>query len=104
MPISECATLALALNNLLAPLRACLAELKLVPFLGHVELLETTAEPLVVLRLTRSLAAADRARLVAFSEHHQVRIAWQDEQQVHLLDTGPLPQYATWQAKLQFNP
>jgi len=104
VPISECATLALALNNLLAPLRACLAELKLVPFLGHVELLETTAEPLVVLRLTRSLAAADRARLVAFSEHYKVRIAWQDEQQVHLLDTGPLPQYATWQAKLQFNP
>ncbi len=74
--ITRCPVLVHRLEALLTPLRECLAQLKAVRHLGHVELVDADNGPLMVLRHTGPLAADDKEKLEQFSHSHDRRCIW----------------------------
>lgn len=107
VPIETCVIAVPELNALLAPLSKLLPQLKVVNFLGHIELL-LSKQPLVVLRLQAQPRATDRAALESFAERHGVQF-WlhcgaSTTAPQPLLTNQTLPEYQTAGATLAFQP
>ncbi|WP_413727127.1 23S rRNA (uracil(1939)-C(5))-methyltransferase RlmD [Sodalis sp. RH19] len=102
--ITHCPILIPGLEQLLAPLKAALAQLKAAKRLGHVELVMADNGPLVVLRHLDVLDDGDRRRLLDFAARHQVMM-WlaADSESLECLHGEP-PIYHIDDLRLQFSP
>jgi len=102
--VTQCPVLVPPLEALLTPLRNCLAELNGVRQLGHVELVEADNGPLMVLRHTAPLNAADRAKLERFSHSHHLALYLAPQSDIVEQITGQTPCYASDGLPLHFSP
>lgn len=102
--VTQCPVLVPRLEALLTPLRDCLAELSGVRQLGHVELVEADNGPLMVLRHTAPLNAADRAKLERFSHSHHLALYLAPQSDIVEQITGQTPCYASDGLPLHFSP
>ncbi|ALB63865.1 23S rRNA methyltransferase [Cronobacter condimenti 1330] len=102
--VHRCPILVPRLEALLPGLRACLSGLEGVRHLGHVELVEATGGPLMVLRHLKPLSAADREKLECFSHSEGVALYLAPEsdtlEQLH----GDMPWYESDGLRLSFSP
>lgn len=89
--VVQCPVLAPTLGALLPAVRECLSELKSVRQLGHVELVQADNGPLMVLRHTAALPAADKEKLERFSQSHglSLYLAPQSEILEHIRGEAP---------------
>ncbi len=102
--VQQCPVLVPRLEALLAPLRACLADLQALSKLGHVELVMADNGPLMVLRHLSALSDDDRQKLEQFS-HSQglaVFLAPESDKLEHLC--GEFPWYQSDGLRLSFSP
>ncbi len=102
--VTQCPVLVPRLEALLTPLRDCLAELSGVHQLGHVELVDADNGPLMVLRHTAPLNAADRAKLERFSHSHHLALYLAPQSDIVEQVTGQTPCYASDGLPLHFSP
>lgn len=102
--VTQCPVLVPRLEALLTPLRDCLAELSGARQLGHVELVEADNGPLMVLRHTAPLNAADRAKLERFSHSHHLALYLAPQSDIVEQITGQTPCYASDGLPLHFSP
>ena len=102
--ISRCPVLVPRLEALLAPLHACLASLKAVRHLGHVELVLADNGPLMILRHTAPLSAADREKLERFSHSEGLALFLAPESEILEHVTGESPWYNSDGLRLTFSP
>lgn len=102
--VTQCPVLVPRLEALLTPLRDCLAELSGARQLGHVELVEADNGPLMVLRHTAPLNAADRAKLERFSHSHHLALYLASQSDIVEQITGQTPCYASDGLPLHFSP
>ncbi|TDN58549.1 23S rRNA (uracil(1939)-C(5))-methyltransferase RlmD [Scandinavium goeteborgense] len=102
--VTQCPVLVPTLEALLPAVRDCLASLSAVRHLGHVELVQADNGPLMVLRHTAPLSAADKAKLEQFSHSHQLALwlAPQSDSIEHV--NGELPWYSSDGLRLTFSP
>ncbi|KFZ38244.1 23S rRNA methyltransferase [Shewanella mangrovi] len=106
--IDACPVLEPELSALIKPVAAALARLQAVATLGHVELIATESQPMVVIRVTQPLAAKDEERLLELAERLNCAMVLEhaDEQWQYL--RGEQPKYrlltATKSLSLSFNP
>ncbi len=102
--IHACPILRPVLEQLIAPLRACLEGLRAVAHLGHVELAAADNGPLVVLRHLQPLGEEDRRRLLDFAAAQQVSV-WlaPDGERLDCLSGEP-PYYRIAALTLRFSP
>jgi 23S rRNA (uracil1939-C5)-methyltransferase len=102
--VTQCPVLVPTLEALLSAVRDCLASLSAVRHLGHVELVQADNGPLMVLRHTAPLSAADKAKLEQFSHSHQLALwlAPQSDSIEHV--SGELPWYSSDGLRLTFSP
>lgn len=68
--VVQCPVLVPAFGALLPAVRECLSGLQSLRQLGHVELVQADNGPLMVLRHTAALPAADKEKLERFSQSH----------------------------------
>ncbi|MGA7587492.1 MAG: 23S rRNA (uracil(1939)-C(5))-methyltransferase RlmD [Rouxiella badensis] len=102
--ITRCPVLRPELEQLLVPLHQCLAALKAVSRLGHVELVLADNGPVVVLRHLDPLVESDRENLLAFAERHGITFFLApDSENIEKL-CGESPFYHIDGLALQFNP
>ena len=91
--VRHCAVLQPELNRLLAPLQDLIEHLQNPNSIGHIELLlgdeasavtadeaSNVTQPLVVMRTTKTLPAADKQQLIAFAQHHACTLALETRQ------------------------
>lgn len=83
--IPDCPVLEPELSALIEPLRRQLAELRLGPILGHVELIKTNTQH-VVLRLIKPATAQQQQALRVFEAQYQVNFWLQDDTQTNALN------------------
>lgn len=102
--VTQCPVLVPRLEALLTPLRDCLAELSGARQLGHVELVDADNGPLMVLRHTAPLNAADRAKLERFSHSHHLALYLAPQSDIVEQITGQTPCYASDGLPLHFSP
>ena len=102
--VSRCPVLVPRLEALLAPLHTCLASLKAVRHLGHVELVLADNGPLMVLRHTAPLSAADREKLERFSHSEGLALFLAPESEILEHVTGESPWYNSDGLRLTFSP
>lgn len=102
--IAACPILRPELEALLAPLRACLAGLKAVRRLGHVELVLAEQSPLVILRHLDPLCDADQLALSAFAQHHAVGMFSAAQADTLTCLHGEPPSYRIHGLSLTFSP
>ncbi len=102
--VTQCPVLVPRLEALLTPLRDCLAELSGARQLEHVELVEADNGPLMVLRHTAPLNAADRAKLERFSHSHHLALYLAPQSDIVEQITGQTPCYASDGLPLHFSP
>lgn len=102
--VTQCPVLVPTLEALLPAVRDCLASLSAVRHLGHVELVLADNGPLMVLRHTAPLSAADKVKLEQFSHSHQLALwlAPQSDSVEHV--SGELPWYSSDGLRLTFSP
>ncbi len=102
--VHRCPVLVPRLEALLPKLRDCLSSLDGVRHLGHVELVDVTSGPLMVLRHLKPLSAADREKLECFSHSEGVALylAPQSDTLEHL--NGEMPWYESDGLRLTFSP
>ncbi|MDD9630540.1 23S rRNA (uracil(1939)-C(5))-methyltransferase RlmD [Klebsiella michiganensis] len=102
--VVQCPVLVPTLGALLPAVRECLSELKSVRQLGHVELVQADNGPLMVLRHTAALPAADKEKLERFSQSHclSLYLAPQSEILEHI--RGEAPWYTSDGLRLVFSP
>nr|WP_159465115.1 23S rRNA (uracil(1939)-C(5))-methyltransferase RlmD [Scandinavium goeteborgense] len=102
--VTQCPVLVPTLEALLPAVRDCLASLSAVRHLGHVELVQADNGPLMVLRHTAPLSAADKAKLEQFSHSHQLALwlAPQSDSIEHV--NGEFPWYSSDGLRLTFSP
>ena len=102
--VVQCPVLVPTLGALLPAVRECLSELKSVRQLGHVELVQADNGPLMVLRHTAALPAADKEKLERFSQSHglSMYLAPQSEILEHI--RGEAPWYTSDGLRLVFSP
>jgi len=102
--VTQCPVLVPTLEALLPAVRDCLASLSAVRHLGHVELVLADNGPLMVLRHTAPLSAADKAKLEQFSHSHPLALwlAPQSDNVEHV--SGELPWYSSDGLRLTFSP
>lgn len=98
--IQECPVLEPALQALIPPLQALLAELQSPAVIGHLELFSGTALALLV-RLTGPLNALDRQRLLAFSAQWSLQLWLQTENEPQCQNADASLGYALEQWALQ---
>ena len=102
--VEHCPVLRPELEQLLAPVRACLSGLQAVRRLGHVELVLADNGPLLVLRHLDALKEADRQALLAFGERENVAVYLApDSDRVEKL-CGDTPYYQVDGLRLDFSP
>lgn len=77
--IETCLVLAPSLNRLLAPLQAWLSQLEAAGAVTHVELIESSAAPGIILRHTKRLTARDRQQLALLTQAEGCQVWLQGE-------------------------
>lgn len=106
--IEQCPVLDASLSELIKPVAATLAKLQGVAALGHVELIATEPQPMVVIRVVQSLSDKDKTKLVELAQRLNCAMVLEhaDEQWEYL--QGKQPYYALPLAygslDLHFNP
>lgn len=102
--VTQCPVLVPALEALLPAVRECLSGLAGGRHLGHVELVLADNGPLMVLRHTAPLSAADKAKLEQFSHSHQLAL-WLAPQSDSIEQvSGEQPRYTSDGLRLTFSP
>ncbi|MCS2169325.1 23S rRNA (uracil(1939)-C(5))-methyltransferase RlmD [Scandinavium sp. TWS1a] len=102
--VTQCPVLVPTLEALLPAVRDCLASLSGVRHLGHVELVQADNGPLMVLRHTAPLSAADNAKLEQFSHSHQLALWLAPQSDSVEQVNGELPWYSSEGLRLTFSP
>ncbi|MCH1918374.1 23S rRNA (uracil(1939)-C(5))-methyltransferase RlmD [Shewanella sp. A3A] len=106
--IDQCPVLDASLSALIKPVAATLGKLQGVAALGHVELIATEQQPMVVIRVVQTLSDKDKAKLVELAQRLDCAMVLEhaDEQWEYL--QGEQPYYALQLANgplaLHFNP
>lgn len=102
--VTQCPILVPTLEALLPELRACLSGLSSARHLGHVELVQADNGPLMVLRHTAPLSAADKAKLEQFSHSHQLALWLAPDSDSLEQVSGDSPCYSSDGLRLTFSP
>lgn len=102
--VVRCPVLTPRLEALIPSLRECLQSLAAVRHLGHVELVLADNGPLMVLRHTAPLPAADREKLERFSHSQGVALFLAPESAILEQVSGALPWYTSDGLRLTFSP
>jgi len=102
--VVRCPVLAPSLEAAIPSLHECLQSLEAVRHLGHVELVLADNGPLMVLRHTALLPAADREKLERFSHSHGVALFLAPESAILEQVSGELPWYTSDGLRLTFSP
>ncbi|WP_343529498.1 23S rRNA (uracil(1939)-C(5))-methyltransferase RlmD [Yokenella regensburgei] len=102
--VGQCPILVPQLEALLAPLRECLSSLKSARQLGHVELVLADNGPLMVLRHTAALPAADKEKLERFSHTHALALYLAPQSEILEHVYGETPWYTSNGLRLTFSP
>lgn len=102
--VVQCPVLVPTLGALLPAVRECLSELKSVRQLGHVELVQADNGPLMVLRHTAALPAADKEKLERFSQSHGLSLYLAPQSEILEHIRGEAPWYTSDGLRLVFSP
>ncbi|HBK4599846.1 23S rRNA (uracil(1939)-C(5))-methyltransferase RlmD [Klebsiella michiganensis] len=102
--VVQCPVLVPTLGALLPAVRECLSELKSVRQLGHVELVQADNGPLMVLRHTAALPAADKEKLERFSQSHGLSLYLAPRSEILEHIRGEAPWYTSDGLRLVFSP
>lgn len=102
--VVQCPVLVPALGALLPAVRECLSGLKSVRQLGHVELVQADNGPLMVLRHTAALPAADKEKLERFSQSHGLSLYLAPQSEILEHIRGEAPWYTSDGLRLVFSP
>lgn len=102
--VVQCPVLVPTLGALLPAVRECLSELKSVRQLGHVELVQADNGPLMVLRHTAALPAADKEKLECFSQSHGLSLYLAPQSEILEHIRGEAPWYTSDGLRLVFSP
>ncbi|HGV3507505.1 TPA: 23S rRNA (uracil(1939)-C(5))-methyltransferase RlmD [Klebsiella michiganensis] len=102
--VVQCPVLVPILGALLPAVRECLSELKSVRQLGHVELVQADNGPLMVLRHTAALPAADKEKLERFSQSHGLSLYLAPQSEILEHIRGEAPWYTSDGLRLVFSP
>ena len=102
--VVQCPVLVPTLGALLPAVRECLSELKSVRQLGHVELVQADNGPLMVLRHTAALPAADKEKLERFSQSHGLSLYLAPQSEILEHIRGEAPWYTSDGLRLVLSP
>lgn len=102
--VVQCPVLVPTPGALLPAVRECLSELKSVRQLGHVELVQADNGPLMVLRHTAALPAADKEKLERFSQSHGLSLYLAPQSEILEHIRGEAPWYTSDGLRLVFSP
>ena len=102
--VVQCPVLVPDLGALLPAVRECLNELQSVRQLGHVELVQADNGPLMVLRHTAALPAADKVKLERFSQSHGLSLYLAPQSEILEHIRGEAPWYTSDGLRLVFSP
>lgn len=102
--VVQCPVLVPALGALLPAVRECLGELKSLRQLGHVELVQADNGPLLVLRHTAALPAADKEKLERFSQSQGLSLYLAPQSEILEHIRGEAPWYTSDGLRLVFSP
>lgn len=102
--VVQCPVLVPTLGALLPAVRECLSELKSVRQFGHVELVQADNGPLMVLRHTAALPAADKEKLERFSQSHGLSLYLAPQSEILEHIRGEAPWYTSDGLRLVFSP
>lgn len=102
--VVQCPVLVPALGVLLPAVRECLGGLQSLRQLGHVELVQADNGPLMVLRHTAALPAADKEKLERFSQSHGLSLYLAPQSEILEHIRGEAPWYTSDGLRLVFSP
>ena len=102
--VVQCPVLVPALGALLPAVRECLSGLQSQRQLGHVELVQADNGPLMVLRHTAALPAADKEKLERFSQSHGLSLYLAPQSEILEHIRGEAPWYTSDGLRLVFSP
>ena len=102
--VVQCPVLVPQLEALLPAVRECLTSLQSQRQLGHVELVQADNGPLMVLRHTAPLTAADKEKLERFSQTHGLSLYLAPQSEILEHIRGDEPWYTSDGLRLVFSP
>ena len=102
--VVQCPVLSPQLEALLPAVRECLTSLQSQRHLGHVELVQADNGPLMVLRHTAALTAADKEKLERFSQTHGLSLYLAPQSEILEHIRGDEPWYTSDGLRLVFSP
>ena len=102
--VVQCPVLVPTLGALLPAVRECLSGLQSLRQLGHVELVQADNGPLMVLRHTAALPAADKEKLERFSQSHGLSLYLAPQSEILEQIRGEAPWYTSDGLRLVFSP
>ncbi|HCF8016045.1 23S rRNA (uracil(1939)-C(5))-methyltransferase RlmD [Klebsiella aerogenes] len=102
--VVQCPVLAPQLEALLPAVRECLTSLQSQRQLGHVELVQADNGPLMVLRHTAALTAADKEKLERFSQTHGLSLYLAPQSEILEHIRGDETWYTSDGLRLVFSP
>jgi 23S rRNA (uracil1939-C5)-methyltransferase len=102
--VVQCPVLVPQLEALLPAVRECLTSLQSQRQLGHVELVQADNSPLMVLRHTAALTAADKEKLERFSQTHGLSLYLAPQSEILEHIRGDEPWYTSDGLRLVFSP
>jgi 23S rRNA (uracil1939-C5)-methyltransferase len=102
--VTRCPVLRPELEQLLVPVQECLASLTAAKRLGHLEMVLADSGALLVLRHLDPLSEADRTRLTAFAQKHQLTIFLAPDSDTLERLCGDVPFYQIDGLALNFGP
>ncbi|RSW43159.1 23S rRNA (uracil(1939)-C(5))-methyltransferase RlmD [Klebsiella aerogenes] len=102
--VVQCPVLVPQLEALLPAVRECLTSLQSQRQLGHVELVQADNGPLMVLRHTAALTAADKEKLERFSQTHGLSLYLAPQSEILEHIRGDEPWYTSDRLRLVFSP
>ncbi|EME5081175.1 23S rRNA (uracil(1939)-C(5))-methyltransferase RlmD [Klebsiella aerogenes] len=102
--VVQCPILVPQLEALLPAVRECLTSLQSQRQLGHVELVQADNGPLMVLRHTAALTAADKEKLERFSQTHGLSLYLAPQSEILEHIRGDEPWYTSDGLRLVFSP
>lgn len=102
--VVQCPVLVPTLGALLPAVRECLSGLQSLRQLGHVELVQADNGPLLVLRHTAALPAADKEKLERFSQSHGLSLYLAPQSEILEQIRGEAPWYTSDGLRLVFSP
>ncbi|CAA0308586.1 23S rRNA (uracil(1939)-C(5))-methyltransferase RlmD [Klebsiella oxytoca] len=102
--VVQCPVLVPTLGALLPAVRECLSGLQSLRQLGHVELVQADNGPLMVLRHTAALPAADKEKLERFSQSRGLSLYLAPQSEILEQIRGEAPWYTSDGLRLVFSP